>query len=111
MREEPRIKHKWNTDEGKASRSMEFGSRAPFRAIVPLPRAIACFLLCNRCSIRVPSVANYYVHSLAFSPHGQRMVPGSWDKTAQVWEATTPAQVARWQAEEQAAADRRPPIR
>jgi hypothetical protein len=46
------------------------------------------------------------IHSVAFCPDGQRIVTGSWDGTAKVWEAATPAQVARWQAEEQAAAER-----
>ena len=46
------------------------------------------------------------IRSMAFSPDGQRIVTGSWDGTAKEWEATTPAQVARLQAEEQAAAER-----
>ena len=40
------------------------------------------------------------------SPDGRRIVTGSGDGTAKVWEAATPAQVARWQAEEQPAAER-----
>lgn len=47
-----------------------------------------------------------HVRSVAFSPDGQRIVTGSWDQTANVWQAATPAQVARWHAEEQAAAER-----
>ena len=46
------------------------------------------------------------VLAVAFSPDGQRMVTGSKDNSAKVWETATPAQVARWQAEEQAAAER-----
>ena len=46
------------------------------------------------------------VLAVALSPDGQRIVTGSSDRTAQVWEAATPVQVARWQAEEQAAAER-----
>jgi len=46
------------------------------------------------------------IRSVAFSPDGQRIVTGSGDNTATVWEAATPAQVARWQAEEQAAGER-----
>jgi WD40 repeat protein len=43
------------------------------------------------------------VLSVAFSPDGQRILTGSWDGTAKVWEAATAKQVAAWQAEEQAA--------
>ena len=44
------------------------------------------------------------VSSVAFSRDGQRIVTGSYDSTSKVWEAATKEQVARWQAEERAAA-------
>ena len=44
------------------------------------------------------------VDSVAFSPDGRRIVTGSADGTAKVWEAATPQQVAAWQQEEKAAA-------
>jgi hypothetical protein len=44
------------------------------------------------------------VSSVAFSPDGQRILTGSWDQTAKVWEAVRAEQVAAWQAEERAAA-------
>jgi hypothetical protein len=42
--------------------------------------------------------------SVAFSPDGQRIVTGSRDQTARVWEAARPEQVDVWQEEERAAA-------
>ena len=47
-----------------------------------------------------------WIPSVVLSPDGQRIATASGDHTAKVWEAATPAQVARWQAEEQAAAER-----
>ena len=44
--------------------------------------------------------------SVAFSPDGQRILTGSDDNTAKVWEAATPQQIARWEAEESEAAAR-----
>ena len=41
---------------------------------------------------------------MAFSPDGQRIVTGSEDQTAKVWEAARAEQVAAWQEEERAAA-------
>jgi WD40 repeat protein len=43
---------------------------------------------------------------VAFSTDGRRIVTGSYDGTAKVWEAATAKQVAAWQ-EEQLAADQR----
>ena len=45
------------------------------------------------------------VRSVAFSPDGLRIVTGSWDKTARVWQAATTNQVAAWQQEEKADAE------
>jgi hypothetical protein len=42
--------------------------------------------------------------SVAFSPDGQRILTGSRDHTARVWEAARPEQVAAWQEEERVAA-------
>jgi hypothetical protein len=50
------------------------------------------------------------IYSVAFSPDSQRIVTGSADNTAKLWQAATPAQVAHWQAEEQAAAERMAPL-
>ncbi len=48
-----------------------------------------------------------HISSVAFSPDGQRIVTGNGQVgMANVWEAATPAEVARWQAEEQGAAER-----
>src|SRR5262249_11607474 len=38
----------------------------------------------------------------SFSPDGRRIVTASWDHTAKVWEAASPAQVESWRQEEQA---------
>ncbi len=46
------------------------------------------------------------VNSVAFSRGGQRIVTGSADSIAKVWEAATARQVADWQREEDAAAER-----
>jgi eukaryotic-like serine/threonine-protein kinase len=46
------------------------------------------------------------IWSAAFSPDGQRIVTGSEDQTAKVSEAATAHQVAAWQHEEKAAAER-----
>ncbi len=43
------------------------------------------------------------IESVAFSPDGQRIVTGSGDMTAKVWEAATPEQVAAWENEERSA--------
>jgi hypothetical protein len=50
------------------------------------------------------------ITSVAFSPDGQRIVTGSWDQTAKVWEAATSQQVAAWQREEKAATERQAAI-
>jgi WD40 repeat protein len=49
---------------------------------------------------------SHSIYSVAFSPDGQRIVTGGWDGAARVYEAATLTEVARWQAEEQAAAER-----
>jgi len=38
---------------------------------------------------------------VAFSQDGQRIVTGSADRTARIWEAASPEQVAEWRKEEQ----------
>jgi len=43
---------------------------------------------------------------VAFSPDGRRIATASLDGTAQVWEAATAHQVADWQREEKADAER-----
>jgi WD40 repeat protein len=44
-----------------------------------------------------------WIISAVFSPDGQRIATGSGDRTAKVWEAASPEQVAEWQREEKAA--------
>jgi len=44
------------------------------------------------------------VLSVTFSPQGQRIVTGSSDQTAKVWETARAGQVAAWQEEERTAA-------
>jgi len=44
------------------------------------------------------------IWSVAFSTDGQRIVTGSDNNTAKVWNAATAQQVAAWQEEERAAA-------
>jgi WD40 repeat protein/serine/threonine protein kinase len=46
------------------------------------------------------------INAVAFSPDGRRIVTGSADRTAKVWEASTALEVAAWQEEERAAAQR-----
>jgi serine/threonine protein kinase len=46
------------------------------------------------------------VNCAAFSPDGRRIVTGSYDGTAKVWEAATEEQMANWQKEFSAGADR-----
>jgi hypothetical protein len=43
------------------------------------------------------------IWSVGFSADGQRIVTGSYDKTAKVWQAASPHQVDAWQQEEKAA--------
>jgi hypothetical protein len=45
------------------------------------------------------------ISSVAFSRDGQRIVTGSWDRTARVWETATPQEVASWQTEERTATE------
>jgi dipeptidyl aminopeptidase/acylaminoacyl peptidase len=48
-----------------------------------------------------------FVMSAAFSPDGRRIATASSDRTAKVWEAASPEQVAGWRQEEQAFAQER----
>jgi WD40 repeat protein len=43
------------------------------------------------------------IRSLAFSPDGWRIITGSADHTARMWEAATDQEVAAWQAAERVA--------
>jgi WD40 repeat protein len=37
------------------------------------------------------------VNSVAFSPDGQRVLTGSWDKTARLWDASTGKEIRRFE--------------
>src|SRR5262249_54799841 len=39
------------------------------------------------------------VSDVVFSPDGARILTASWDKTAKLWDAATPAELARWMKE------------